>query len=346
MLSKKFSNILSVSGIALAGLWAFAGCRPVYEDLPECPAQLGVRFVYDYNLKFADAFRHEVKSVNVWAFDETGALVWSDTAAGEVLAERNFTMETPLPDGTYDFIAWCGLLDNEAYTLDTYTPASKEELEVKLNAVDIDGTLVSKTRIAGLYHGISAGEKFEADPYRPSIKTVDIPLMKDNKDIRVMLQHLDGSPIENRDFSVSITVANSWLGWDNEIIPGCPTVCYRPWNIKYGEVSAPEQSRTRTVTTVASLLFELSTGRLMENSNAVLTVHRNWDDRDIIRIPLIDYLLLVKGHYGEDISDQEYLDRQDDYSMVFFIDAASNWYVAEGIYINKWAVVPPQDSSF
>ena len=100
---------------------------------------------------------------------------------------------------------------------------------------------------------------------------------------------------------------------------------------------------TRVQTTVASLLFELSTGRLMADSKARLVVHRNWDDRDIIDIPLVDYFLLVKGHYG-DITDQEYLDRQDDYSIVFFIDKHSNWYVAGGIFVNSWAVVPPQDS--
>ena len=61
-----------------------------------------------------------------------------------------------------------------------------------------------------------------------------------------------------------------------------------------------------------------------------------------MRIPLIDYLLLIKGHYGN-MGDQEYLDRQDDYSILFFLDHGKNWYIAGGIYINSWAVVPPQN---
>ena len=45
------------------------------------------------------------------------------------------------------------------------------------------------------------------------------------------------------------------------------------------------------------------------------------------------------------MTDQEYLDRQDDYSILFFIDASNNWYMAGGIYINSWAVVPPQNEN-
>lgn len=39
----------------------------VTDDLDPCPALLRIKFEYDYNIKWADAFRHEVKSVNVWA---------------------------------------------------------------------------------------------------------------------------------------------------------------------------------------------------------------------------------------------------------------------------------------
>lgn len=82
----------------------------------------------------------------------------------------------------------------------------------------------------------------------------------------------------------------------------------------------------------------------MADANAILTIHRNRDDQDIVNINLTEFLLMVRGHY--DIADdQEYLDRQDDYSIVFFLDANSSWYVAQGIYINGWVVVPPQQEN-
>lgn len=343
---KKNRNRLMMAAATLATVLC-SGCSMVNDEPVPCPAQLRVRFAYDYNLKFADAFANEVKSVNVWAFDESGKPVWSASEAGDALAAKDFFIETPLMEGRYDFVSWCGLKDNASFDLSTYTPASKEELEVALKTLAEDGEQVSSANLPGLFHGMAEGVTYEIDPYNPTYKNVVISLMKDTKDIRVMLQHLDGSAITNRDFTVTITDNNGEYSWNNSLLQS-PVISYRPWNVKYGEVTAPGQGETKTVSTVASLLFELSTGRLMADSNAMLTVHRNWDDRDIIRIPLVDYLLLVKGHYedrnGHEIGDQEYLDRQDDYSMVFFIDKNSNWYIAAGIYVNNWAVVPPQEN--
>lgn len=333
---RKFRNKLVIGAVSLLAMIT-AGCSMVTDAPEACPAQLRVRFVYDYNIKFADAFAHEVKSVCVWAFDSDGRLVWSDNVSGPQLSTGDFYIDTPLTEGKYDFVSWCGLEGNSDFSLATYTPSSKEELEVKLNTLAENGENVSKSHIPGLYQGYVSNVEYKVDPFAPSFKTVTIPLMKDTKDIRVMLQHLDGSEIDNKDFSCTITTDDANLAWNNALLPS-PVVTYSPWNIRYGQTAAPG---VRTMTTVSSLLFDMSTSRLSTERDATLTIHRNWDDRDIIRINLIDYLLLVKGHYG-DMSDQEYLDRQDDYSMVFFIDQNSNWYAAGGIFINNWAVVPPQ----
>lgn len=342
---KQFCNKLAMSSLLSATLIAAAGCGLINDDIPECPAHLRVSFVYDYNLDFADAFSKQVESVNVWAFDQHGSLVWSGSASGEELKQEGFAMETSLGEGIYDFVAWCGLLDNDDFELQTYTPATKEELEVKLKTIAENEANVSKSHFKRLFNGTKLRYNYRVDPQKPSVQTAEIELMKDTKDIRIMLMHLDGSPIENRDFSATITYADSWYEWNNDIIAGCPTVTYEPWNVKYGQTDRPGKANPGDADSAAALLFEFSTARLMEGGDAMLTIHRNWDDRNIVNIRLIDFLLMVRGHYEID-SDQEYLDRQDDYSMIFFLDAASTWYEAAGIYINSWAVVPPQDSHF
>ena len=60
--------------------------------------------------------------------------------------------------------------------------------------------------------------------------------------------------------------------------------------------------------------------------------------KPVFSIPLIDYALLVKGFYNRDMDDQEYLDRQDVYDMVFFLDEGDRWLNAY-IYINSWKVM-------
>ena len=52
---------------------------------------------------------------------------------------------------------------------------------------------------------------------------------------------------------------------------------------------------------------------------------------------------MVKGEYNRAMTDQDYLDRKDSYTMMFFVDADRNWYIAGGVYINGWRIVPPQD---
>lgn len=319
------------------------GCSFVVEDLPECPNQLRVKFNYDYNLSNHDAFAREVNSVNVWAFDNNGMPVWSEEVSGDILKEKDFIIETPLPEGNYDFIAWCGLLDNNAFELTNYNPLSKEELEVKLNIIDEEGLNICNKRLQPLFHAYAPNQNYQIDYTIPYYQDVTLSLMKDTKNFRVMLQQLDGTEINSKDFTVSIETRDAWMDWNNNIPPDSPLVTYKPWDVKYGQTNPEGEAESRVITSVSTLLFELSTGRLIKDIGATLSVRRNTDGQDIIRINLIDYLLLIKGHYDETMTDQEYLDRADDFALVFFLDPDNNWYMANGIYINGWEVLPPQD---
>ena len=47
---------------------------------------------------------------------------------------------------------------------------------------------------------------------------------------------------------------------------------------------------------------------------------------------------MVKGRYEGVVSDQDYLDRQDKYDVVFFLDENNEW-PRTHIYINSWKIV-------
>jgi len=337
-----------LSPLLLGAMALMSGCGLVTEDVEPCTMTYQLKFKYDYNILEADAFNRQVHLVNVWAFDSQGRLAWTGSESGKALESPDYVMKAELAPGRYDFLAWCGFSTGDPFKLATYTPSSIEELKVTLATLgDGAGKLYVDSELPGLFHGLLEDVTLISSETEHVVQTVTLPLMKDTKTVRLMLQHLDGSPIEQRDFSVTITDNNQNLDWNNDVMDG-HWFDYRPWYVNYGQVTMPEGSRTdasgRAITSVASLLFEMSTSRLRAGHNTVLTVHRNWDDRDIIRIPLIDYLLLVKGHYNERYSDQEYLDRMDEFNLVFFIDADSNWYTAAGIMINNWTIVPPQDT--
>ncbi len=344
MLHSFFRNTL-LRTLAIAALSAAAGsCGMVYDDLPECPARLSVNFQFNYTLDrgevLGEDFAEQIRSVNVWAFDETGRFVWSGSASGAPLADRDFKIETTLGEGTYDFVAWCGLDGNADFELATYQPASMEELEVKLLTLESDGLDISSSHFKGLYYGRKFGVEYKIDHLVPSITLVTIPLIKDTNDIAIMLVNEDGTALDINDFTVTITYADSWLAWDNAVMPESPEVTYRPWGMNGGSTSPADGRYFRS-----TLLYELSLSRLISGGKAMLNVVRNTDGERIIPdFPLIEYFEMEKGERFNYYGNQEYLDRRSDYSAMFVIGNDLGWNVAAGIYINGWAVVPEQNN--
>ena len=99
----------------------------IYEEEGDCPVYYRLKFRYDMNLKFADAFPREVKSVRLYAFNTEGKLVWQATEKGEVLASKDYTMRLDLAPGNYRLVAWCGLDDEESFRLPDAAPGCRQE---------------------------------------------------------------------------------------------------------------------------------------------------------------------------------------------------------------------------
>ena len=96
-------------------------------------------------------------------------------------------------------------------------------------------------------------------------------------------------------------------------------------------------------TEVSVAMAEMTVARLVEGKRPMLTVRRKDDGNTVLSIPLIDYALLVKGYYNRDMSNQEYLDRQDEYNLTFFLDSNQRW-IKSSIIVNSWKVVLSQEN--
>lgn len=343
-------NYSAIPGFCLASAIAASGlasCDAIYDDLPECRTEHRMAFKYDYNMKFANAFPTEVSSVDVWAFDKEGKPVWKTSQSGDALKDKDFFIDLPLQPGTYDFVAWGGLKENKPFLLKSDSPAAMTDLSVDLllkggNRADETPLLFSNEKFSGLYHAMAKDVEITYNPAANETQTVTLDFVKDTKYVKVLLQNIDGTEMRKNDFSFYITADNSQLSYANDVVNGTPEFRYEPWLVTQGETETPATGDA-TVTTVSSVLAELSTSRLMADSKSRLVVVRNSDDAKIISIPFVEYLLLVKGNYRP-MPSQEYLDRQDEYSLTFFIDKDKNWYSKIGIYINSWHVVPQQDT--
>lgn len=342
---KIFSSLTAFICLAI-----MASCDSViYEPEGDCEPVHRILFKYDHNLKFADAFPAEVPSVNLYLFDETGKLVRTVSEVVPTQQAKDFAIELrDVPPGKYDILAWCGVKDSEHFTVN-----HTGELNPKFvhhtcrieREIDLEDNHHIRKDIGRLYHGTLKGVDMTQDE-GTHVHTVE--LMKNTNVVRVVLQHMSGSPIDKDDFEFSITEQNGLMAANNQILPD-KQITYHPWMQRSGTASinstkaGDEEGTNGNAGSVSAVVTEFTMGRLMAGSQAVLTVKSTKDQHTVLSVPVTDYALLVKGHYYEpgshrEMSDQEYLDRQDEYPMTFFLDDKNEW-INTVIYINSWRIV-------
>lgn len=336
--------------IAAVSALMLSSCDVINEYEGDCTSRYRVRFVYDMNLKWADAFASEVKSVNLYLFDSDGLFVRQFDAAGQSLAQPGFCIEfdeTMVAPGDYTFLAWCGLV-NDGVMMQSFTvpqpvagKTTIEELTCSLNTYSTKAEqLYSDSQLKFLYHGmIKANLPSEHDGL-----TYDyiIPLTKDTNHIRIVLQELSGDNMNANNYDLEIEAANGFLAYDNSLFPDNPVISYLPWAKNLSQMALTGEDGS--IIYNYGLSADVSTSRMMaDHRNDFLLTIRDAVSRDkiITRVPVIQYALLVKDYYnqayGHNMTDQEFLDREDEYTITFFL--YKNKWIDAYIEINSWRVV-------
>ena len=314
---------------------SLASCNVLTEEEKDCA--LYVRFKYDMNMNFADAFQNAVNSVTLYAFKD-GVLAYQRTEEGELLKQNGYRMridEIPYREKhKYDYITWAGEPDNESFTIPVLTvgKSTKEDLFCQLNRA---GNGVVSTDLEDLFHGMTNGQDYSRSASSAAGDEVVIPLTKNTNNIRIVLQHLSGKPVDVNKLNFTITDKNGLMNYDNMLL-GEDVITYKAWHKAQGSAGIGEQQEG-VITEVNLALADLTVARLMADEEPILVV-TNDEEEMVIRIPLVDYALLYKRLRYEDMPDQEFLDRQDEYNMTFFLDENYRW-INQFIYINSWKVV-------
>ena len=326
-----FTRLLALS----CCLVAVQSCKqsPVFEYEGDCSVHNKVRFTYEYNLKFADAFKSQVKSVDLYVFNHSnGGFVGRYSCDIDSYLEQN-GLEVDLQVGDYDMTVWAwGDKTGRSFDIpqmDPGDPASKLTAYMQRQK-ELSGD-VSDKNLVPLYYGNMASVGVTDEPGEHVIAVID--LMKDTNLVTVVLQHLSGEDVDVSRFRFQITDANGFLAHDNSLVVGSEVITYKPWETKTGKAEYEVMGDGRVINTAVA---EFTTSRLMDKDNMRLTIF-NDEDKEVLSIPLVDYALMVKGYYPV-ASNQEYLDRQDDYSFIFFLDEKATW-VNSRIIVNSWVIV-------
>lgn len=338
---------LAMALMALAAVTLSSCDSLIYDYEGDCDPHYKVRFRFDWNLHFADAFPHEVNAVTLYIVDpESGNIVWQKSESGADLKEEGYLMDVDdLAPGTYNLLAWCGEGVGPHFDVPEATHHTGLTCTMQRNhETGHDGGTV-RTDIKRLYHGRLDAQVFTEDE---GTHIYTVPLIKNTNEVNVVLQHLSGEPVDKDDYTFTITAANGSMDWDNHLLDD-ETITYYAHTTAGGTAGViwpqgPDDPSVETMGSRAPLtqmsacvashtINRLTTG---QRKDVLVTVYNKKGEK-ILSIPLIDYALLVKGSYAA-MDDQEYLDRQDKYDLVFFLDQGDRWMNAY-IYINSWKLV-------
>lgn len=318
-----YNSLIAVCFVMLA---VFSSC--VYEEERPCPCE--VRFVYDYNMAFADAFPSQVNWVKLFIYDERGRFV-SSVEDHVTLHDGNYRLPLNLPAGDYTLVAWAGT-DNtpSCYDILPKQPDAESSIDQLQLRLRIDGAqTVYDQSPEDLWHGIT--EHFTVDETAPSLAVV--PLVKDVNRFKVLIQSADDKPLTADDYSLAIKAANHTYDYRNNLTD-CPTLEYLPYSMKEAVID------NQTVPANTALLAEMATLRLTTDKASRFVVRNQKTDRDIFNIDLVKYLEMMRLDKYKDMSLQEYIDREKSYQIILLIGRDSNNAEAVlSLQINTWRIV-------
>lgn len=311
-----------------------SSCETIWDN-DDCGTVYRVKFRYDYNMLFTDAFASQVPSVTLYVFDEAGRLVGRQTQTGETLSDEDFSIPLDVAPGNYQLVAWAGTEGSEKVTI-AEDVASLDELKCRINRYEhqLRGEPVDSVgQLHPFWHGLAQAQVDTRPVTRNTwnYEEITVPLVKNSNTIRVILQQMNGEGLDKDDFIFTITDNNGLMHHDNCLNEEDGLLTYLPYHKASGTTGDGEGAKLNLV------VAEMSMGRLIEGHDATLTVRRADTGKTVFSIPLIDYMDMCRTVAQYDMPLQEYLDREDSFVMTFFLDAGQSW-INTQIIINNWIV--------
>ena len=194
----------------------------IYEGLDPCPRGVNLRFVFDYNMEYANAFPSKVDCYALFIYDEQGNFLKSYSEEGDKLRDENYRLQIDLPHGKYHFVAYGGMNCAEA----SFSPVAVPSMGSKLNDLKVmmhHKDLTSDQLLHDFFHG-ALDVTLEGEMYRDAT----INLVRNTNNIRILLQHVNGEPVPMDQFKVCITDDNTLFDAKNNLVAN-GTITYSPW---------------------------------------------------------------------------------------------------------------------
>ena len=365
-INKNWFKLVCFSAIALTTL---SSC--IKEDMDDCPpaiSKVALQFDYTYNVKQADAFAAEVKNINVYAFDENGKFFDSYIESREKF-ETGHTMEiTGLKDGKYTFV--CLARDRQVMSR-----AEDDEMEFSFASLkpgvstiddltermgkDNGEEIKNDKEFAALYTAKTQVDfqRLNQNGNEGTVVTSTLSLMKCTKTYRIVLlpYENDQADFKPENFDVRIEGSAAWLDHNGEKVKN-EGITYLPYNMERRANYDGAHTEVNEEPVDQVLIYDLSSSRMFERQSDRRSVRdgdkSKYDDKRIIITDLRDkdhpielfnhslpwFLALCGEKVNQNWGDQEYLDREDHYVLMFYVSDKRDYNMITKVNVNGWNV--------
>ena len=365
-INNNWFKLVCFSAIALTTM---SSC--IKEDMDDCPpaiSKVALQFDYTYNVKQADAFATEVKNINVYAFDENGKFFDSYIESREKF-ETGHTMEiTGLKDGKYTFV--CLARDRQVmsraeddemeFSFASLTPgvSTIDDLTERMGK-DNGEEIKNDKEFAALYTAKTQVDfqRLNQNGNEGTVVTSTLSLMKCTKTYRIVLlpYENDQADFKPENFDVRIEGSAAWLDHNGEKVKN-EGITYLPYNMERRANYDGAHTEVNEEPVDQALIYDLSSSRMFERQNDRRVVRdgdkNNYDDKRIIITDLRDkdnpielfnhslpwFLALCGEKVNQNWDDQEYLDREDHYVLMFYVSDKRDYNMITKVNVNGWNV--------
>lgn len=365
-INNNWFKLVCFSAIALTTM---SSC--IKEDMDDCPpaiSKVALQFDYTYNVKQADAFAAEVKNINVYAFDENGKFFDSYIESREKF-ETGHTMEiTGLKDGKYTFV--CLARDRQVmsraeddemeFSFASLTPgvSTINDLTERMGK-DNGEEIKNDKEFAALYTAKTQVDfqRLNQNGNEGTVVTSTLSLMKCTKTYRIVLlpYENDQADFKPENFDVRIEGSAAWLDHNGEKVKN-EGITYLPYNMERRANYDGAHTEVNEEPVDQALIYDLSSSRMFERQSDRRSVRdgdkSKYDDKRIIITDLRDkdhpielfnhslpwFLALCGEKVNQNWGDQEYLDREDHYVLMFYVSDKRDYNMITKVNVNGWNV--------
>lgn len=307
--------------LSILCILAMMSCTWVKDSTEDCPYGFWLQLRYTYNIMDVEAAPRYLKDAYVYIYDADGKYVDRIYATQESLSANNYRVRVEgIPEGDYHFVVWSGM-GNSAYAVSGETQ-DMDQFRLTLAG---EGTTFSG-ELPDLYWG-----QLQNVHYSDSYALHYVDLMKDTNKLACLVVSVDSdADLRTADYSMRVESANGTMDAQNSLASEV-IMTYQPYLAEEVTISDPDYGE------LSGIRFSMTTLRLMDDHDSHIILRQESTGRELFSVSLPEYVGMIGSLYtnlGRELSVQEYLDRQDFYTVIFYLSGELDQLLQ--LRVNSW----------